>query len=305
MEPKNIAEELDLVLVRRAAYASVAVATLLIVIKLGAYLATHSVALLASLIDSLLDVAASLVNLFAIRHALVPADEEHRFGHGKAEPIAGLAQAAFIAGSALFLIVESGNRLFHPVAIEHGALGIAVMIISTIGTIGLVYYQRYVIRKTGSIAIRADSLHYLGDVLVNLGIIVALVLSLYLEWYIADPLFALGVAAYVLYNAWEIVRGSMDQLMDRELPDGERDRIMEIARRHPEVHGVHELRTRTSGYVKFIQMHLEMDPLLTLRKAHQISDEVEAEIHKVFPYSEVIIHEDPAPQEGDPGHQVP
>jgi ferrous-iron efflux pump FieF len=297
MEQKNIPDELNLGLVRYASYASVAVASFLILIKLGAYLATHSVVLLASLIDSLLDVAASFINLIAIRHALVPADDEHRFGHGKAEPIAGLAQAAFIAGSALFLIVESGNRLFHPLMIKHGTLGIVVMIISTISTVGLVYYQRYVIKKTGSIAIKADSLHYLGDVLVNLSIIVALVLSIYLEWYIADPLFALGVAAYVLYNAWEIVKGAMDQLMDRELPDEERNRITEIARRHPEVHDIHELRTRTSGYIRFIQMHLEMDPLLTLQKAHQISDEVEAEIHKSFPNSEVIIHEDPASRE--------
>ena len=280
-------------LVRTASYASVAIATFLVVIKLVAYLMTHSVAMLASLIDSLLDVAASCVNMVAIRHALEPADAEHRFGHGKAEPLAGLAQSAFIAGSALFLIVESGARLFNPRVIEHGAVGLTVMVISTVFTIALVIYQRYVIKQSRSLAIRADSLHYVGDILVNLAIIVALILSLFLEWYIADPLFALGVAAYVLYNAWEIVKVSLDQLMDRELPDADRDRITSIARAHPDVRNLHELRTRSSGLTTFIQLHIEMDPEITLVRAHEISDEVEAELHKAFPNSEIIIHEDP------------
>jgi cation diffusion facilitator family transporter len=280
-------------LVLTAGYAAVAVAFLLIVIKLVAYLATHSVSMLASLIDSLLDLAASFVNMFAIRQAMIPADAEHRFGHGKAEPLAGLAQSTFIAGSALFLIVESGDRLFNPRLIEHGMLGLAVMVFSTVLTIALVLYQRHVIRKSRSVAIRADSLHYVGDILVNLGIIAALVLSVYLEWYLADPLIALAVAAYVLFNAWEILKVSLDQLMDRELPDPDRSRITAIALAHPGVRNLHELRTRSSGYTTFIQMHLEMDPGITLVRAHEISDEVEAEIHKVFPNSEIIIHEDP------------
>jgi len=280
-------------LVRTASYASVAIATFLVVIKLVAYLMTHSVSMLASLIDSLLDVAASFVNMVAIRHALVPADKEHRFGHGKAEPLAGLAQSAFIAGSALFLIVESGDRLFNPRVIEHGTVGLAVMVVSTVFTIGLVIYQRYVITRSRSIAIKADSLHYVGDILVNLAIIAAFVLSLFLDWYIADPLFALGVAAYVLYNAWEIVMVALDQLMDRELPDTDRKKITGIAMAHPDVRNLHELRTRSSGYTTFIQMHLEMDPEITLVRAHEISDEVEAELHKAFPNSEIIIHEDP------------
>ena len=280
-------------LVRTASYISVAVALFLIVIKLGAYIATHSVALLASLIDSLLDVAASFINLIAIRHALTPADDEHRFGHGKAEPLAGLAQSAFIAGSALFLILEASERLFNPREIDHGMVGIIVMVISTVLTIALVRFQHYVVAKTGSIAINADSLHYFGDVLANLSIILALVLSVYFGWYIADPLFAFAVAGYVLYSAWKIVEVSLDQLMDRELPDETRSKIIEIALSHSEVRNLHELRTRTSGHMTFIQMHLEMDPNITLEKAHQISDEVEAELYKDFPNSEVIIHEDP------------
>ena len=300
MNQQNASNELNKGLVRNASYAAVVIASILIIIKLGAYLATHSVALLASLIDSLLDVAASFVNVIAIRQALVPADAEHRFGHGKAEPLAGMAQSAFIAGSALFLIVESGDRLFNPRVIEHGTIGFAVMVISTVLTVALVSYQRYVISKAHSLAIKADSLHYLGDILVNLSIIVALVLSIFFGWYIADPLFALAVAAYVLYNAWEIAKVSLDQLMDRELPDAERNRIIGIARSHPMVRNIHELRTRSSGHTTFIQMHVEMDPNLSLVKAHQISDEVEEQILKAFPNSEVIIHEDPEGMERNP-----
>lgn len=280
-------------LMRSASYVSVGVALILIIIKLAAYITTHSVALLASLIDSFLDIAASTVNLIAIRHALTPADDEHRFGHGKAEPLAGLAQSAFISGSALFLIVEAGDRLLHPVSIEHGAVGIIVMIVSTVLTVGLVWYQSYVVRKTGSVAISADSLHYVGDVLANLSIILALVLSVNFGWTMADPVFAFAIAAYVLYSAWKIIRGSLDQLMDRELPEEVRNQIIEVAMSHPEVRNLHELRTRTSGHMTFIQMHLEMDRDISLLKAHTIADEVEQELYRMFPDSEVIIHEDP------------
>jgi ferrous-iron efflux pump FieF len=280
-------------LVRSAGYAAVTVALILVILKFAAYFATHSVSMLASLIDSLLDVAASFVNLIAIRHALVPADKEHRFGHGKAEPLAGLAQSAFIAGSALFLIMESGERLFHPHEIEHGMLGLTVMIISTVLTIVLVLYQKYVINRAHSIAIKADSLHYLGDVLVNFSVIAALVISLFFGWPVADPLFALAVAAYVIYNAWEIAKASLDQLMDRELPDADRERIRQIALAHARVKGVHELRSRTSGRDIFIQLHLQMDRELDLETAHKIAQEVEKNICDAYPNADVIIHEDP------------
>jgi len=285
--------EMNSSLVRYASYTSVFIALILIIMKLGAYISSHSVAILASLIDSLLDLVASFVNLIAIRHALTPADEEHRFGHGKAEPLAGLAQSAFIAGSALFLILEAGDRLINPQEIEHGMVAITVMAISTIMAIALVRFQQYVVNKTGSIAIRADSLHYFGDVLANISVIVALVLSIYFGWQAADSLFAFGVAIYVLFNAWKIVKVALDQLMDRELPDEKREEIIRIATTHPEVRSLHELRTRTSGFMTFIQMHLVMDPKITLEQAHSISDEVEAELKKVFQNSEVIIHEDP------------
>lgn len=287
-------------LLRRATLASVGVACLLIVIKLAAYLVTDSVALLSSLIDSTLDSFASLVNFFAVRHALVPADAEHRFGHGKAEPLAGLGQAAFIAGSSLFLIFESVNRLLHGTPISQGRVGIIVMLVSLVFTIVLVAYQRYVLQRTHSLAIRADSLHYVSDIVLNLSVIAALVLSTYMKWSAADPLFALGIAAYIIHSVREIAANSLDQLMDRELPDDERERIKNICLAHPEVRNLHDLRTRASGRDRFIQLHLELDPSLKLVQAHRIADEVESELRQAFPSTDIIIHEDPAGIEPPP-----
>jgi ferrous-iron efflux pump FieF len=281
-------------MMRLAGYASVGVAFLLIGAKVAAYLLTGSVALLSSLLDSLLDAGASLVNLYAIRQSLTPADREHRFGHGKAEPLAALGQTAFIAGSAAFLAFQAVGRLIAPVPVQHGEIGIAVMVFSIVATLLLVTYQRRVIRRTGSFAVRADSLHYLGDLFVNASVIVALLLSAWWGWHIADPLFAIGIAAYILYTAWQIFRGALDMLMDRELPDEVRGRIRKIALNHPRVMSVHDLRTRAAGRSIFVQMHLEMDPEMLLREAHEVADAVELAIMAEFPGAEVIIHEDPA-----------
>jgi len=277
---------------RWATYASVVVAIILIIIKIIAYVFTGSVAILSSLIDSFLDFIASGINLFAVRHSLVPADHDHRYGHGKAEAIAGLAQAAFIVGSALFLIFEAINRFSHQQAVENGMVGISVMLITIALTALLVKFQRYVVEKTGSIAITADSLHYVGDLLLNLSVIAALILSIYLDWHIADPVFALMIALYILRSAWVIGKQSLAQLMDQELPDEVREKIKAIALQHPEVRNLHELRTRSSGRQYFFQLHLEMDGELKLKQAHQIANAVEIEICKAFPNAEVIIHED-------------
>jgi len=279
---------------RRATYASVTVACILISIKLLAYIITGSVALLSSLIDSVLDAFASLVNLFAVKHSLEPADAEHRFGHGKAEPLAGLAQAAFIIGSSLLLVLEAINRLVNPVEIKHGLVGILVIMFSLILTIALVLYQQYVVKHTSSIAIRADSIHYFSDITLNISVIVALVLSTYFGWSLADPVFALGIVVYIIYSAWQIARNSLNQLMDRELPDEDRKKIQAIILSHPQVISLHELRTRASGKDRFIQLHLEMDGELSLKDAHVIADQVERELLVAFPQADIIIHEDPA-----------
>jgi ferrous-iron efflux pump FieF len=281
-------------LMRNATYASMAVAVILITAKTAAWFLTDSVSVMSSLLDSLLDAAASLVNLLAVRQALTPADHEHRFGHGKAEPLAGLAQAAFIAGSAVLLALEAIHRFSSPQPVARGEIGIAVMLFAIVLTVALVTYQRHVIRLTGSVAIDADSLHYRGDLLLNGSVILSIVLSMWLGWPIIDPLFGLLVGAYILYSARKIMLLSLDRLMDRELPDADRQRIRDIALRHPEVGAVHDLRTRSAGLDVFIQLHLEMNGEMTLRRSHDIADEVEREILAAFPNAEVIIHQDPA-----------
>lgn len=286
-------------LMRSATYASVAVAVLLIIIKIFAYVVTGSVALLSSLIDSILDSFASVLNLVAVRHALTPADREHRFGHGKAEALAGLGQAAFITGSSIFLIFEALNRIFYPRPIDHGHVGIIIILISLALTIVLVLYQRYVIRQTRSLAIQADSIHYFSDITLNISVIIALVLSTTFNWQIADPVFALGIAGYIIYSVWAIIKNAFNQLMDRELPEQDRNKIIKIAMSHPEVKNLHELRTRSSGKDVFIQMHLEMEGTIPLLTAHTIADEVERELNTVFPNADIIIHQDPAGVETD------
>ena len=280
-------------LMKLATKASVAVALILIVAKMAAVLLTGSISILSSLIDSLMDVLASAINLFAVHHALQPPDAEHRFGHGKAEPLAGLGQSAFIAGSAVLLTIEAVRRLFEPHAVTDIEVGIAVMVFSIVLTVALVAFQRYVVRHTGSTVIGADALHYESDVLINGSVIVSLGLSKWLGWQAADPIFAILIAGYLVRGAWSIASKSLDVLMDREFPDEERARITEIALSHPEVTGMHDLRTRRAGLQQFIQLHLEMDGDKRLIDAHHIADEVEAWICEAYPGAEVIIHQDP------------
>ena len=287
-------------LMRQAALAAVAVAFLLILLKAAAYVLTGSVAMMSSLADSALDLFASTINLFAINQALTPADREHRFGHGKAEPLAGLAQGAFIAGSATFLVVESVGRIAAPRPLDHPAIGLAVMAVSIVAVVGLVLFQRVAVRRTGSIAIRADRLHYLGDLSTNIGVVIGIVLATRFGILVADPIVALCVAAVLAASAWHIGKQSCDQLMDRELPDGDRDRIKSIALAHPEVRSLHDLRTRAAGISKFVQLHIELDPAISLTRAHEISDAVEADIHIAYPDTQVIIHQDPAGVEKPP-----
>ncbi len=280
-------------LLRLATIASVATAGVLIVVKLVAFLFTDSISILSTLIDSLLDAAASVVNFLAVRHALVPADREHRFGHGKAEPLAAVGQAIFITGSAVFLLIEAGQRFFSPRPLVNTEIGIGVMVFSIVATLCLVTLQRYVIRRTGSLAISADQLHYTGDILVNGAVIVALVLAAELGWRFVDPTFGIAIAAYILYNAWQIAAGALDMLMDRELPEEERARIRQVILAHDGVLGLHDLRTRASGPQIFVQCHIELDPGLSLLTAHDIADDVENELREAFPGAEVIIHQDP------------
>jgi ferrous-iron efflux pump FieF len=286
-------------LLRLATTASVATAVLLIFVKLAAFVLTDSVSILSTLIDSLLDAAASIVNLIAVRHALVPADREHRFGHGKAEPLAAMGQAAFISGSGIFLMIEAVPRFFSPRPLANGEVGIGVMVFSIVATLALVTLQRHVVRRTGSLAISADQLHYTGDILVNGAVILALVLTAWLGWTFVDPLFGIGIAGYILYNAWQIASGAFDMLMDRELPEEERARIRSVIETHKGVLAMHDLRTRASGPQIFIQCHIELDGDQSLRQAHAIADAVEFDLRAAFPGAEVIVHQDPYPAAPD------
>jgi ferrous-iron efflux pump FieF len=281
-------------LVRMATYASVTVAAILIALKFFAYLETGSISILSSLVDSILDSAASLINLIAVMVALNPADHEHRFGHGKAEALAGLGQAAFIGGSAVFLVVESVNRLITPHPLQETDLGVGVMIISIFLTLGLVIFQKFVLSKRPSLAIAADSLHYKGDLFMNVAVIIALVLTAQYGWLSVDPIFALGISAYVSYTVWQIVSAALDQLMDKELPDDLREEIADCIMSDERVKGTHDMRTRTAGAQQFLQVHVELAPELTLMKAHKISDDIENRLVSQFPLLDVIIHLDPA-----------
>src|SRR5437764_7755088 len=248
----------------RATYASLSVAAVLIAAKFVVWISTDSVALLSSLVDSFVDAAASLVNFFAVRQAIVPADREHRFGHGKAEPLAALGQSAFLVGSALLLMAEAIRRLVSPQPVANTRGGIGVMVFAIIVTIALITYQRYVVRRTGSLAVGADELHYRGDVILNLSVIVTLVLGQLFAVPLLDPLFGGAVGVWIIYSAVKIARLSLTQLMDRELPDAERARVRAIAESHPEVAAAHDIRTRVAGPTAFIQPHIERDGEMNL-----------------------------------------
>ena len=281
-------------LMKTAATASTGAAFVLIAAKLFAFMMTNSVALLSSLMDSFLDAGASLLNMWAVRTSLIPADGDHRFGHGKVEPLAALGQAAFISGSALLLIFQSMRALFHPHEIDNVDIGLGVMSFSVVVTFVLIAFQRYVIKKTDSVAISADYAHYAGDILMNVSVMASLFISSYFDVKYADPVFALLIAVYLTASAVRVVKKCLGQLIDAELPAEEKQKIVDIVLKAPEVSGMHDLRTRSSGTRWFIQLNLELNPDFTLAKAHAIADHVERVLIQAFPNAEIIIHEDPA-----------
>ena len=279
-------------LVTMAAWTATIVATLLLIVKVITWWVTGSVSLLASLIDSMLDIAASVVNLIVVRYSLQPADKEHTFGHGKAESLAALAQAMFISGSAVFLILNGIERFFRPQDLQSPELGVYVSLFAMVMTFGLVMFQKRVVRMTGSQAIAADSLHYQTDLYMNGAIMVALGLS-YFGVTQADAVFAVGIGIFILYSAFKMVSEAIQMLLDRKLPDEELEQIRQECLKVEGVLGVHQLRTRMSGPTRFIQLHLELNDHLPLIEAHHIADEVEANLLALFPEADVLIHQDP------------
>lgn len=279
-------------LMRLATRAALATALLLALAKAVAWWLSGSVSLLAGLTDSLLDGAASLLNLIAVHYALRPADEDHRYGHGKAEALAGLAQALFVGASAVLVAVQAIERLQHPQPLGAQTLGIAVMLLSLAMTVALLLFQRHVVRVTGSTAVRADSLHYRSDLLLNSGILLALVLAGF-GWQRLDPLFGLGIAAYILWSAVSIVREAVAVLMDEELAPELSERMHLLASGVPGVLGTSDLRTRISGTHWFVQLHVELPGDLSLQQSHGLCKQVEDAIRSEFPRAQVLAYATP------------
>ena len=279
-------------LLRRATGAALAVALFLAVSKAVAWWLSGSVSLLAGLTDSLLDGAASLLNLLAVHYSLRPADDDHRYGHGKAEALAGLGQAAFIGVSALLVGAQGVDRLLHPQPLGAPLLGIVVIVVSLVLTVALLGYQRHVVRVTGSTAIRADSLHYRSDLLLNSSILLALVLASY-GWAQLDAIFGIAIAFYILWSAASILREAGAVLMDTEVSPQISEDMHRLVCSVPGVLGCHDLRTRVSGTHWFVQLHLELPGELSLSRAHALCDQVEATIHERYPRAEVLVHADP------------
>jgi ferrous-iron efflux pump FieF len=291
-------------LATRAALASVAVALLLLGLKAWAALATGSVAMLGSLADTALDVIASLVTLFGVRVAAQPADREHRFGHGKAEALAALVQVGIISVSALGIGWRAVQRLLAGAETANAGEGIAVSIVALAATGLLLAYQRVVIRRTGSVAIRTDNLHYQSDLLLNLAVIAALALDQYAGLTGADPVFGIAIALWLLWGAWRASVHAVDQLMDKEWPEEKRMRFLAVASTRPEAKGIHDLRTRSSGTHEFAQFHIWIDPEMSVRRAHEVVEAIEGDLAREFPGVEVLVHVDPEGQVDNPGNPL-
>ncbi|QEY26454.1 cation diffusion facilitator family transporter [Neisseria zalophi] len=275
-----------------ATYASTLTAVFLVLLKAAAWLLSGSVSILASFADSLIDLAASALNLIAVRVALKPADANHTFGHGKAEGLSALAQSAFIGGSAVFLLLNAVHRLINPEQVQYTGWGIGVMLISVAVTLALVTFQRYVLRQTVSQAVEADRLHYLSDILSNAVVLAALVMAAY-GWHTADAWLALGLAVWMFKNAADIGKGAVNTLMDKTLSAETLNAIRQAALSVNAVAGVHNLKTRQAGNTVFVQLHISMDGAMSLETSHQAAKSVEDKIKALFEEADVIVHTDP------------
>ncbi len=289
---------------RSAALASTTTALFLAALKGWATWRTGSTAMLGSLADTALDLVASLVTLTGVWIASRPADEQHRFGHGKAEALAAFLQVILIALSAAGIMLRATVRLIEGGRVAAAGEGIAVSLIAIVATLALLGWQRHVIRRTGSLAIRTDSVHYQSDLLLNLAVIAALGIDAYLGFAQADPLFGLGIGLWLLWGAWRASREAVDNLMDREWPEEKRQRFIERAATHPELAKLHDLRTRTSGHRDFAQFHVDLPAAMTVAEAHAVIERVEADLCAAFPGLELLIHIDPEGHVDEPGNKL-
>ena len=291
-------------LARSAAMASITVAVILVALKTWASWRTGSTAMLGSLADSALDLIASLATLTGVWVASMPADEDHRFGHGKAEALAAIFQVMLIALSAFGIAVRAIMQLAGQHQTAAAGDGIAVSVIAIALTLALLGWQRYVMSRTRSLAIQTDHLHYKSDLLLNLSVIAALMLDQYAGLGLADPLFGLAIAAWLAFGAWRGASEAVDALMDREWPESRRIAFVEAAARHPELSNLHDLRTRTSGNRDFVQFHVDLPPAMTIEQAHAIIERVEEDLREQFPGTEILIHIDPEGHVDEPGNPL-
>lgn len=287
---------------RGAARLSIIVAVILVTMKLWAWLASGSVAMLSSFADSTLDLAASFFTYFAVRYAAQPPDREHRYGHGKAEAFAGLFQAGLVVVSAALILVEAIRRFYAPQPIAYGGESIGVMIVSIALTGWLVLMQTRAIRRTGSVATSGDRAHYFADVAANAVVILGLAAGAFFDQPIIDALAGVFVAMWLVYGAWIVASNAANHLMDREMADGDRARIKALALEDPAIKAVHDLRTRVSGPIIHIQFHADLEPTLTLEAAHRILVAAENRIRAIYPAADLLIHPDPSGRAEPHGH---
>lgn len=286
-------------LLRLASILSFINAAVIMGIKSYGWIVTDSVAVLASFLDAILDILAALVNLIAIRLALSPPDNKHRFGHDKFQDLAVFAQSIFFGVSGLFIIFSSIKKFSHKVELEHYEVGVFIMITSIILNLCLMLFQTYVIKVTNSQIIKADRLHYSADFFTNIAVVISLQISHSFKFDYVDPIFAILIALYIMYGSYQLFTKAIHNLIDAELDDKERSKILKIIAGFAEIKGLHELKTRYAGNKLFIQCHLEMAGTMTLYRAHELTHDIMAKISESFPESEIIIHQDPAGLEGD------
>ena len=281
---------------RQATIASVVVAIILIIAKTWAYWSTGSVSLLGSLLDSMLDGVTSIINFIALRYALIPADDDHKFGHGKLESIAALAQSAFMVGSAVVLVLNSFDVMLDNRQMVNSHIGIGVSLLAIILTLGLVSFQKYVISKSKSLIVEADSLHYQGDLLMNAAVLIAMALVGF-GWFWIDSIMAIGIGVFLCVSAWQVGTKAFKELMDQQLPEVEAI-VEKLVRKEHGPAGCHDVRCRQSGPDLFIQFHLELDENLALWSAHEIGGRIEKKIKEAYPNADVLVHHDPVKVEG-------
>ena len=280
-------------LMKQASYASVIVAAALIILRGITFLLTGAVSILSSLLDSVQDMLTSIVNMIAVKHATEPADRKHRFGHGKAQALGGLVQAFIIALAAIGLLIESCRRFLNPMPISHITMGVVITLFAILMTLILVRFQTVVVQKTQSLSIKADRAHYAGDVFMNIGVLISIFVSYYTGWLYVDSLFGISVSIYLGVTVYQVLKESFSMLMDTEMPEEFRKQIKDITLSFPEVIVIHDLKTRQSGSVAFVQFCIHLEEALTLRQAHDITDKIEHQIKRRFPDTSVIIHAEP------------